>query len=48
MFSTADSHGYNLCNWSHLPKGFDPENPLNYIWNYPKTKSFTFGINVGF
>ncbi len=40
--------GYNLCNWSYLPKGFDPENPLNYIWNYPKTKSFTFGINVGF
>ena len=21
--------GYNLCNWSHLPKGFDPENPTN-------------------
>ena len=40
--------GYNLCNWSHLPKGFDPENPTNYIWAYPKTKSFTFGINLGF
>lgn len=40
--------GYNLCNWSHLPDGFDPENPTNYIWAYPKTRSFTFGINVGF
>ena len=40
--------GYNLCSWSHLPDGFDPENPTNYIWAYPKTKSFTFGINVGF
>lgn len=40
--------GYNLYNWSHLPEGFDPENPTNYIWAYPKTRSFTFGINVGF
>lgn len=40
--------GYNLCNWSHLPKGFDPENPTNYIWAYPKTKSFTAGVNIGF
>lgn len=40
--------GYNLCNWSHLPDGFDPENPTNYIWAYPKTRSFTFGVNVGF
>lgn len=40
--------GYNLCTWSHLPKGFDPENPTNYIWAYPKTKSFSFGINIGF
>ena len=40
--------GYNLCNWSHLPKGFDPENPTNYIWAYPKTKSFSVGVNIGF
>ncbi len=40
--------GYNLYNWSHLPKGFDPENPTNYIWAYPKTHSFTFGVNIGF
>ena len=40
--------GYNLCTWSHLPKGFDPENPTNYIWAYPKTRSFSFGINIGF
>jgi len=40
--------GYNLANWSHLGDGFDPENPQNYIWTYPKTKSFTFGLNVSF
>lgn len=40
--------GYNLYNWSHLPKGFDPENPTNYIWAYPKTKSFSVGLNIGF
>lgn len=40
--------GYNLQVWSHLPKGFDPENPTNYIWAYPKTKSFSIGVNVGF
>lgn len=40
--------GYNLCTWSHMGKGFDPENPTNYIWAYPKTRSFSFGINVGF
>lgn len=40
--------GYNLCNWSHLPEGFDPENPTNYIWAYPKTRSFSFGVNVEF
>jgi TonB-linked SusC/RagA family outer membrane protein len=40
--------GYNLQVWSHLPKGFDPENPTNYIWAYPKTKSFSIGLNIGF
>lgn len=40
--------GYNLFNWSHLPKGFDPENPTNYLWAYPKTKSFSIGLNVEF
>ena len=40
--------GYNLYNWSHLGKGFDPENPTNYIWAYPKTRSFSFGVNVAF
>ena len=40
--------GYNLYNWSHLGDGFDPENPTNYIWTYPKTKSFTFGLNISF
>lgn len=40
--------GYNLCNWSNLPDSFDPENPTNYIWAYPKTRSFSFGVNIGF
>lgn len=40
--------GYNLCTWSHLPKGFDPEKPTSYLWWYPKTKSFSVGINIGF
>jgi TonB-linked SusC/RagA family outer membrane protein len=40
--------GYNLQTWSHLPKGFDPENPTNYLWAYPKTKSFSIGLNIGF
>lgn len=39
---------YNIYNWSHMPKGFDPENPTNYVWTYPKTRSFSFGVNVGF
>lgn len=41
-------NGYNLWTWSHLPDGFDPENPTNYLWAYPKTKSFTVGVNIGF
>lgn len=40
--------GYNLYNWSHLPKGLDPEKPMSYCWWYPKTRSFSFGINIGF
>jgi TonB-linked SusC/RagA family outer membrane protein len=40
--------GYNLFTWSHLPKGFDAENPTNYIWAYPKTKSFSVGLHVEF
>lgn len=40
--------GYNLANWSHLPKGFDPEKPMSYVWWYPKTKSFSVGVNITF
>lgn len=40
--------GYNLCTWSSIPDGLDPEKPMSYCWWYPKTRSFTFGINVGF
>lgn len=39
---------YNIKTWSHFDNGFDPENPTNYIWAYPKTRSFTFGVNVAF
>lgn len=39
---------YNICTWSHFENGFDPENPTNYIWAYPKTRSFSFGVNIGF
>lgn len=40
--------GYNLFNWSGLPDGCDPEKPMGYVWWYPKTRSFTFGVNIGF
>ncbi len=40
--------GYNLVTWSDFENGFDPENPTNYIWAYPKTRTFSFGVNVGF
>jgi hypothetical protein len=40
--------GYNLKTWSHFDNGFDPENPTNYLWAYPKTKTFSMGINIGF
>jgi TonB-linked SusC/RagA family outer membrane protein len=40
--------GYNLCTWSHLPKGLDPEKPMSYCWWYPKTRSFSFGVNISF
>ncbi len=40
------ARGYNLYNWSDFSNGFDPESPLNYLWAYPKTRSFSFGINI--
>ncbi len=40
--------GYNICTWSNLPDNTDPEKPMSYCWWYPKTRSFTFGVNVGF
>lgn len=39
---------YNICNWSHLPKGMDPEKPMSYCWWYPKTRIFNFGLHVEF
>lgn len=40
--------GYNLHTWSSIPKGMDPEKPMSYCWWYPKTRTFTFGVNIGF
>lgn len=40
--------GYNLKNWSHLPKGLDAEKPMSYCWWYPKTRIFNIGVNIGF
>ncbi|MDR1341988.1 MAG: TonB-dependent receptor [Prevotellaceae bacterium] len=40
--------GYNMFTFSELPDGTDPEKPMSYCWWYPKTRSFSFGINVGF
>ena len=40
--------GYNLKNWSKLPKGMDPEKPMSYCWWYPKTRIFNVGVNIGF
>ncbi len=40
---------YNIATFaSDLPDDVDPEKPMSYCWWYPKTKSFTFGINIGF
>lgn len=39
---------YNVATWSHLPKGMDPERPMGYCWWYPKTRIFTFGLNLSF
>jgi TonB-linked SusC/RagA family outer membrane protein len=40
--------GYNLLTFSELPDGADPEKPMSYCWWYPKTSSFSFGLNIGF
>lgn len=41
-------NGYNIANWSGLPDGVDPERPMSYCWWYPKTRTFSFGVNIGF
>ncbi len=40
--------GYNLATWSSVPDGMDPEKPMSYCWWYPKTRTFSFGVNIGF
>ena len=39
---------YNIATFSHLPDGVDPEKPMSYCWWYPKTRTYTFGVNIGF
>jgi TonB-linked SusC/RagA family outer membrane protein len=39
--------GYNLYTWDYI-KVLDPESPMSYIWQYPKTRTFSMGVNVGF
>ncbi|MBD5275341.1 MAG: SusC/RagA family TonB-linked outer membrane protein [Bacteroides sp.] len=39
---------YNVATFSHLPKGMDPERPMGYCWWYPKTRIWSFGVNVAF
>jgi TonB-linked SusC/RagA family outer membrane protein len=38
--------GYNLYTFDHI-KVLDPESPMSYIWQYPKTRTFSVGINIG-
>ncbi|PTN07636.1 TonB-linked SusC/RagA family outer membrane protein [Mangrovibacterium marinum] len=40
--------GYNLHTFSDLPKGVDPEKPMSYVWWYPKTRTFSMGVKIGF
>ena len=40
---------YNVATWSSdIPDGLDPEKPMAFCWWYPKTRTYTFGINIGF
>jgi len=40
--------GFNLYTWSDLPLNLDPEFIGAGLGNYPRTKSFNFGLNVEF
>ncbi len=40
--------GYNLHTFSNLPDNVDPEKPMSYVWWYPKTRSFSMGVKIGF
>ncbi|WP_205461952.1 SusC/RagA family TonB-linked outer membrane protein [Mangrovibacterium lignilyticum] len=40
--------GYNLHTFSNLPDGVDPEKPMSYVWWYPKTRTFSMGVKIGF
>jgi hypothetical protein len=42
--------GYNIKYFSNkdLPKDVDPEKPMSYLWWYPKTRTYSVGIRLGF
>ena len=40
--------GYNLHTFSDLPDNVDPEKPMSFVWWYPKTRSFSVGVKIGF
>ena len=40
--------GYNLFTFSDLPDNVDPEKPMSFVWWYPKTRSFSMGLHIGF
>ena len=42
-------NAYNMATWSSkIQDGLDPEKPMGFCWWYPKTRTYTFGINIGF
>ncbi len=41
-------NAFNLHTWSNLPSNFDPEFIEAGLGNYPRTKSFNFGVNLEF
>ncbi|HYQ57793.1 MAG TPA: SusC/RagA family TonB-linked outer membrane protein [Draconibacterium sp.] len=42
--------GYNVAEWANdeMPSDVDPEKPMSYLWHYPKTRSWSVGVRIGF
>jgi hypothetical protein len=40
---------YNVATWSKdLPSILDPDKPMSFCWWYPKVRTYTVGLNIGF